>query len=76
MHHLLCHTSGIADYCEEDEDSPAYLEDYGALWEERPSYSIERPVDFLPLFARPAAVPRLRARRTSTATPATSCSAW
>ncbi len=29
VHHLLCHTSGIADYCEEDEDSPAYLEDYG-----------------------------------------------
>ena len=22
VHHLLCHTSGIADYCEEDEDSP------------------------------------------------------
>ncbi|HEU4912573.1 MAG TPA: serine hydrolase, partial [Actinomycetes bacterium] len=27
VHHLLCHTSGIADYCEEDEDSPAYLDD-------------------------------------------------
>ena len=50
VHHLLCHTSGIADYCEEDEDSPAYLEDYGTLWEERPSYSMERPADFLPLF--------------------------
>jgi CubicO group peptidase (beta-lactamase class C family) len=50
VHHLLCHTSGIADYCEEDEDSPFYLEDYGSLWEHVPSYSIERPVDFLPLF--------------------------
>jgi CubicO group peptidase (beta-lactamase class C family) len=50
VHHLLCHTSGIADYCEEDEDSPAYLEDYGSLWERIPSYSIERPADFLPLF--------------------------
>ena len=50
VHHLLCHTSGIADYCEEDEDSPAYLEDYGSLWEQVPSYSIERPADFLPLF--------------------------
>ena len=50
VHHLLCHTSGIADYCEEDEDSPAYLEDYGSLWEQIPSYSIERPADFLPLF--------------------------
>ena len=50
VHHLLCHTSGIADYCEEDEDSPAYLEDYGSLWQQRPSYSMERPADFLPLF--------------------------
>lgn len=37
VHHLLCHTSGIADYCEEDEDSPAFLEDYGELWVELPS---------------------------------------
>jgi CubicO group peptidase (beta-lactamase class C family) len=51
VHHLLCHTSGIADYAEEDEDSPRYVEDYGALWIERPSYLIERPADFLPLFA-------------------------
>jgi len=50
VHHLLCHQSGIADYCEEDEDSPAYLEDYGALWETTPSYSMLRPADFLPLF--------------------------
>ena len=51
IHHLLCHTSGIADYCEEDEDSPAYLEDYGSLWVDLPVYSIERPADYLPLFA-------------------------
>jgi CubicO group peptidase (beta-lactamase class C family) len=50
VHHLLCHTSGIADYAEEEEDSPLYLEDYGSLWEQRPVYSIERPADFLPLF--------------------------
>ncbi len=50
VHHLLCHTSGIADYCEEDEDSPAYVADYGSLWDERPSYSMQRPADFLPLF--------------------------
>ena len=50
VHHLLCHTSGIADYCEEDEDSPAYLEDYGSLWDELPSYRMLRPADFLPLF--------------------------
>lgn len=51
VHHLLCHTSGIADYAEEDENSPGYVEDYAALWIERPSYLIERPADFLPLFA-------------------------
>ena len=51
VHHLLCHTSGIADYAEEDESSPGYVEDYAALWFERPSYRIERPADFLPLFA-------------------------
>ena len=50
VHHLLCHTSGIADYCEEDEDAPNFLEDYGSLWDELPSYSIERPADYLPLF--------------------------
>lgn len=50
VHHLLCHTSGIADYCEEDEESPYHLEDYGSLWVDRPSYSMERPLDFLPLF--------------------------
>ena len=50
VHHLLCHTSGIADYCEEDEDSPLFLADYGSLWTDLPSYSIERPADFLPLF--------------------------
>ena len=51
VHHLLTHTSGIADYCEEDEDSPGYLEDYGTLFGDLPSYSMLRPVDFLPLFA-------------------------
>lgn len=51
VHHLLCHTSGIADYAEEDESTPGYLEDYADLWVERPSYLVERPADFLPLFA-------------------------
>lgn len=51
VHHLLCHTSGIADYFEEDEDSPQHMEDYGSLWDELPSYRMQRPIDFLPLFA-------------------------
>ena len=50
LSHLLLHTSGIADYAEEDEDSPLYVEDYGSLWVDRPSYGMLRPLDFLPLF--------------------------
>jgi CubicO group peptidase (beta-lactamase class C family) len=47
VHHLLTHTSGIADYAEEE--GPDEL-DYGALWTDRPCYRMERPADFLPLF--------------------------
>lgn len=50
VHHLLTHTSGIADYAEEDEAAPGYVKDYGALWDERPNYRMLRPIDFLPLF--------------------------
>lgn len=35
VHHLLCHTSGIADYFEEDESLPNAGADYGALWRDR-----------------------------------------
>jgi len=48
--HLLLHTSGIADYAEEDETVPSYLEDYASLWLARPNYRMLRPLDFLPLF--------------------------
>jgi len=51
VHHLLTHTSGIGDYAEEDEDVPNYVEDYGSLWVDRPTYTMERPDDFLPLYA-------------------------
>jgi CubicO group peptidase (beta-lactamase class C family) len=55
VHHLLLHTSGIADYAEEDPESAGYLDDYASLWTDRPSYAMLRPADFLPLFAdRPA----------------------
>jgi CubicO group peptidase (beta-lactamase class C family) len=51
LHHLLCHTSGIADYWEEeDEDSPAHVDGYAGLWRDLPSYSKTRPGDFLPMF--------------------------
>ena len=51
VHHLLTHTSGIADYAEEDDESPAYVEDYGSLWVDRPVYGMLRPDDFLPMYA-------------------------
>lgn len=50
VHHLLSHTSGIADYFEEDDDLPNAGTDYGALWRTTPPGAVERPVDFLPLY--------------------------
>ena len=50
VHHLLCHTSGIADYFEEDESLPNAATDYAALWRGLPPGRVERPVDFLPLY--------------------------
>jgi CubicO group peptidase (beta-lactamase class C family) len=47
VHHLLSHTSHLADYAEED--GPEAL-DYAAIWADRPCYAFERPADFLPLF--------------------------
>lgn len=55
VHHLLCHTSGIADYCEEDESLSNFCADYGALWRDVPPARIERPVDFLPFYGDLAA---------------------
>lgn len=46
VHHLLTHTSGIADYFEEEDENA----DYATLWADRPSYGMRRPADFLPLF--------------------------
>ena len=51
VHHLLTHSSGIGDYAEEDEDLPGYVDDYGSLWRDLPTYRMERPDDFLPLYA-------------------------
>jgi CubicO group peptidase (beta-lactamase class C family) len=42
---LLMHTSGIPDYFDEE-----IMDDFGALWKERPVYNILRPADFLPMF--------------------------
>lgn len=45
VHHLLTHTSGMPDYFDE-----AVMDDYEALWQHRPMYTVRRPADFLPLF--------------------------
>jgi CubicO group peptidase (beta-lactamase class C family) len=50
VHHLLCHTSGIADYFEEDDSLPNAGTDYGTLWQAIPPAQVERPADFLPLY--------------------------
>ncbi|MFK5633054.1 MULTISPECIES: serine hydrolase domain-containing protein [unclassified Ornithinimicrobium] len=51
VHHLLAHTSGIADYFEEDEDLPGYREDYGDIWDRVPNYRVRDYAALLPLFA-------------------------
>ncbi|HST64913.1 MAG TPA: serine hydrolase domain-containing protein [Mycobacteriales bacterium] len=47
VHHLLSHTSHIADYAEEE--GPVVV-DYEEIWVDHPCYRFERPADFLPLF--------------------------
>ncbi|GAA5160944.1 serine hydrolase domain-containing protein [Ornithinimicrobium tianjinense] len=51
VEHLLLHTSGIADYAEEDEDLPGYVADYGSIWADLPVYRVRDGLDVLPLFA-------------------------
>jgi len=43
--HLLTHTSGIGDDCEEEDG-----ERYEDLWIDRPNYSVRQTADFLPQF--------------------------
>jgi CubicO group peptidase (beta-lactamase class C family) len=58
VHQLLTHTSGIGDYAEEDEELPGYVADYGSLWRDLPTYRVERPDHYLPLYADAAPVAR------------------
>jgi CubicO group peptidase (beta-lactamase class C family) len=52
VHHLLSHTSGLANY--HDDADPTWAS-FTAGWDRIPSYHIRRPADMLPLFAdRPA----------------------
>lgn len=45
IHHLLTHTSGMADYFDEDE-----MDDFEEIWIDQPTYHMRRLHDFLPLF--------------------------
>jgi CubicO group peptidase (beta-lactamase class C family) len=46
VHHLLSHTSGIADYLDDDLSDA----DYAALFARYPVYTLRRPADYLPMF--------------------------
>lgn len=48
VYHLLTHTSGMASYFDDDENSAANFE---AVWADLPSYSFRQLSDFLPLFS-------------------------
>jgi CubicO group peptidase (beta-lactamase class C family) len=55
VHHLLSHTSGLADYSDDEDQS---WTSFTAIFDRIPSYHLRRPADLLPLFAdRPAAFP-------------------
>ena len=47
IHHLLTHTSGIPDYFDEET-----MDDFEALWNERPVYLMKKGEDFLPFFQK------------------------
>lgn len=47
LHHLLSHTSGLANY--HDDDDPG-LTSFTSCWDRIPNYHIRRPADMLPLF--------------------------
>lgn len=46
VHHLLSHTSGIADYLDDDMSD----EDYAALFWRYPVYTLRGPADYMPMF--------------------------
>ncbi|WP_459954237.1 serine hydrolase domain-containing protein [Paenibacillus pini] len=45
VHHLLTHTSGVADYFDED-----IMDNFEELWVKTPMYHVRKLQDFLPLF--------------------------
>ncbi|HSL34056.1 MAG TPA: serine hydrolase domain-containing protein, partial [Candidatus Limnocylindrales bacterium] len=55
LHHLLSHTSGIADYHDDEDETWA---SFTSCWDRVPTYHVRRPADMLPLFADLPAVAR------------------
>ncbi|WP_271853610.1 serine hydrolase [Planococcus maritimus] len=45
VHQLLCHTSGLPDYFDEEAQ-----DDFEQLWQDIPMYRMQTPADFVPLF--------------------------
>ena len=55
LHHLLSHTSGLADYHDDEDGS---LTSFTSNWDRVPTYHVRGPADMLPLFADlPAVAP-------------------
>jgi CubicO group peptidase (beta-lactamase class C family) len=48
LHHLLSHTSGLADYFDDEDET---LASFTSCWDRVPTYRIRQPADMLPLFA-------------------------
>lgn len=48
LHHLLSHTSGLRNYHDDEDETPA---SYTSNWDRVPTYHARRPADLLPLFA-------------------------
>jgi CubicO group peptidase (beta-lactamase class C family) len=48
LHHLLSHTSGLANYHDDDDETWA---SFTSCWDRIPTYHLRRPADMLPLFA-------------------------
>jgi CubicO group peptidase (beta-lactamase class C family) len=48
LYHLLSHTSGLASYLDDDDDT---WDSFTANWDRIPTYRLRTPADVLPLFA-------------------------
>lgn len=47
LHHLLSHTSGLANYHDDEDET---WDSFTSCWDRIPTYHVRRPADMLPLF--------------------------